>query len=46
MLKINGDFFFVSHVENFFFFLLFLTQKRFCIGLQPVNNFVIVLGEH
>ena len=30
----------------FFLILIFLTPKTFCIGVQPINNFVVVSGEH
>ena len=37
-------------VEFYFFFsflyVYFLTPKTFCIGVSPINNVMVVSGEH
>ena len=39
----KGGIFFLIFI---FLILIFLTPKTFCTGVQPINNFVVVSGEH
>ena len=36
---------FLFHLFIFILFLFFNTKKTFCIGVQPINNVVIVSGQ-
>ena len=36
-------FFFLKH---FIYLFIYLTPKTFCIGVYPINNIVVVSGEH